>query len=178
MLVLVVGPDAEAIVARLAGSVEATPAPSRLAAEAYLTGAAFDVVALAEGAEADDLAALAGHLGARVMRYTDADALVARLGGPHEPVTPAPAPAPVDANDARAALVEVRDRLVHLVHALNNPLAVIAGNAQLGREVARATGADPDVLAALEGVEAGAAALTELLADLTALRRSLDGRLS
>ena len=172
MLVLVVGPDAEAIVARLAGSVEATPAPSRLAAEAYLTGAAFDVVAVPEGADADDLATLAGHLGARVMRYAGADALVARLD---EPATPASAP--VAADDARAALVEVRDRLVHLVHALNNPLAVIAGNAQLGREVARATGADPDVLAALEGVESGAAALTELLADLTALRRSLDGRL-
>jgi signal transduction histidine kinase len=179
VLLLVVGPDAEAVAARLAGSVDATPAASRLAAEAYLAGAAFDLVAVPEGADADDLATLAGRLGARVLRYADADALVARLAPPANPAAGAPPAVPtVDADDARAALVEVRDRLAHLAHDLNNPMAVIAGNAQLAREMARATGADPEVLAALDGVEAGAEALSALLADLSALRRSLDGRLS
>lgn len=175
MLLLVAGPDAEALAARLAGVVEATPAPSRLAAEAYLAGAAFDVVAVPEGPDADDLAALAGRLGARVVRYADADDLVGRVAP-----TPGTRPAvpPVDAADARAALVDVRDRLAHLAHDLNNPMAVIAGNAQLAREIARATGADAEVLAALEDVEAGAEALAELLAGLSALRRSLDARLS
>lgn len=174
MLLLVVGPDAEAVVARLGGAVEATPAPSRLAADAYLSGAAFDAVALPGAEDADDLAALAGRLGTRVVRYVDADDLVSRFasapGG--EGVTD---PLPADTESLREVLTEVRDRLAHLAHALNNPMAVIAGNAQLGREVARATGADADVLAALEGVEAGAHALVALLADLTALRRSLDG---
>jgi len=176
VLLLVVGPDAEAIVARLA--VDATPAPSHLAAEAYLSGAAFDAVAVPDGA--DDLAALAGRLGTRVVRYSDADDLVARFA---QTVAPAAEPAAgadrpaVDPDDARAVLTEVRDRLAHLAHALNNPMAVIAGNAQLGQEVARATGADPEVLAALDDVAAGADALAALLDDLTALRRSLDAHL-
>ncbi len=176
MLLLVVGPDAEAIVARLAGVVEATPAPSRLAAEAYLAGAAFDTVAIAAGPDADALARLAGRLGARVVRYDSAESLVARFAPAVASSAAAPAlPAAVSAADARGALVEVRDRLAELAHALNNPLAVVVGNAQLGREVARATAADPDVIAAFDGIDAGAAALGELLGDLTALRRALDG---
>ena len=173
MLLLVVGPDAEAAVAQLASVAEATPARARLAAEAYLAGASFDAVAIADGPDADALATLAGRLGARVVRYATADDLVQRFAP--LPAARSEAAARVDPTDARETLVALRDRLTELAHTLNNPLAVVVGNAQLAREVARATGADPDVLAALDGVEAGAHALAGLLGELAELRRSLDG---
>ncbi len=69
------------------------------------------------------------------------------------------------------ALSALRDEIARVAHDLANPLAVIAGTAQLGREMA----ADTETAEAFADIEAAAGILAERLADLAALRRRLDG---
>lgn len=175
MRLLVIDPDAEGVVARLAEAGEradATPASSRAAAEAYLAGAAWDAVAIGDShPDADALAGLARSLGADVHRYADETALTGWLGGG----TGDPA------DVARAVLADVRDRLAHLAHSLNNPLAVISGHAQLGLEMAHAlplTGDDAaDLASSFEGIAGGTRTLAERLAELNVLRREVEQHL-
>lgn len=181
MLLLLVDPDAPAVAARLAPlldghpDVSVTPALNAVAARAYLAGASFDAVAVARADEAALLRALVEALGqpAVVHVYAGEADLAAwlgrRLGVPvgRPPETVAP-------DTAREALVEVRNELARLVHALNNPLSVIAGNAQLGRELALATAADAEVVAALESIDEAATALGGLFSEVSALRVRLD----
>lgn len=182
-------PDAAGVAARLAplladaADVSVTPAPSAVAARAYLAGAAFDAVAVRDAADAAALQALAGVLGQPLTVHVYADEaglaewLRARLGPPAATASGASPPVATDA--ARAVLEEVQQELARLTHALNNPLAVVAGNAQLGREMALATGADAEVVDALDGVDAAAAALGALFDEIGALRarigRALEG---
>ncbi len=181
MQLLLVDSDAAAVAERLAPLVphaRVTPASSAVAARAYLAGGAFDAVACHDASDAATLQALADvlGLGVAVQTYAEerdlANALAPRLTPSPETAVGAPDEAPrrlADA-DVRAALEAVRDELARLAHALNNPLAVIAGNAQLGREIALATGADAEVTQALESVDAAAGTLGAMFREIGALR--------
>ncbi|WP_420457488.1 histidine kinase dimerization/phospho-acceptor domain-containing protein [Rubrivirga sp.] len=137
-------------------------AASAKEARAYLAGTAFDLVVVGpdvEGAEA--IAALRDVLGLAtriesVERLDDVATLLAD-------------PSPSDA-DLREALEAIRGELGRVAHALNNPLAVISGNAQLGLEMAAATGADETVSEALSTIADAAGRLERLFADVAALR--------
>ena len=141
-------------------------ATSAKEARAYLAGTAFDLVVVGpdvEGAEA--IAALRDVLGLAtriesVERLEDVGPLLAD-------------PSPSDA-DLKGALEGIRGELGRVAHALNNPLAVISGNAQLGLEMAAATGADESVSEALSTIADAAGRLERLFADVAALRTRVD----
>lgn len=174
--------DSEAVAERLAACVpglHVTPAASPVAARARLASGAFDAVACRAEADARDLRALANVLGLRVdiQSYTSEDALADALALRVEVAPEAPSDSEnrdriADAG-VREALETVRDELARIAHTLNNPLAVIAGNAQLGREIALATGAEPEVVQALDNVDAAAGALGSLFSEIGALRTHL-----
>ncbi len=137
-LVLLVHPDAAAFLAAhpdLGADVAAAAGAKE--ARAYLAGTAFDVVYVGpdvEGAEA--IGALRDVLGLST-RVESLD----RLGELPDRLAQG-----ASAEGGREALEHVRGELSRVAHALNNPLAVISGNAQLGREMATATGADESVV--------------------------------
>ena len=88
---------------------------------------------------------------------------------PHASVADAPA------TDLRAAIDGLRTEIGRVAHDLANPLAVIAGNAQLGAELARALGADEAIGQAFADIDAAGQVLAARLGDLAALRARLDG---
>ena len=167
--VLLVHSDAEQWLDALpALPADVTTAATAKEARAYLAGTAFDVVYVGPGVEgAEAIGALRDVLGlaTRVEPIAGPDALAGRLAGP--------APAASDA-DATAALEHLRGELGRVAHALNNPLAVIAGNAQLGLEMARATGADASVADALETIGAAASEMERLFSEIAGLRARVD----
>ncbi len=185
---LLVDDDAAAADA-LAGvaALDVTVARSVVAARGYLAGSAFDAVAVRADLDPDDaLGALAAGLNVSggVVRYAGVTALVARFAsGPA--ATPAasaapPAAAPAhaapaqDAPELSDALAALRAEIGRVAHDLANPLAVIAGNAQLGTELVR--DADPDgmLTQAFADIGEAAAELARRTADLGALRRRID----
>ena len=181
--VLLVHPDADRWLEPLALDADVTTVETAQAARAYLAGTAFDLVLVGadvEGAEA--IGALRDVLGlsTAVETVADARALAERLGrggsagGPAEGSSVGAAREGAPAAGADGALGQVRDELGRVAHALNNPLAVIAGNAQLGLELAGALGADESIAEALRNIETAAAELEALFADVAALRALVD----
>ena len=183
---LLVGPDAAALAGPLAAALpglDVTPAAGADTARAYLSGSHFDAVAVRHDTDGgDDLRALAAGLGvaqALIYRPGSAAALAADIG-PRlglAPLVARPA-APVAAtlsSDLRVALDGLRAEIGRVAHDLANPLAVVAGNAQLGAELALATGADPAIAQAFADIEHAGQTLAARLADLAALRTRLDG---
>lgn len=169
--VLLVHPDAEQWLAAVPGaSAEVTTVGTAQGARAYLAGTAFDAVYVGPGVEgAEAIAALRDVLGLAtpVVHVEGPDDVARRLA--------APAPAPTGpVAGGRTALEEIRDELGRVVHALNNPLAVIAGNAQLGSELAQAVPTDETIVDALRAITDAAARLETLFADVAALRALVD----
>lgn len=64
-----------------------------------------------------------------------------------------------------------------VAHAINNPLTVIAGNAQFVLEVARMEGTDSAVLGPIEDINTAAHQLSDALARLSALRERISALL-
>ena len=172
--VLLVHPDADDWIGPLALDADVTTAETAQTARAYLAGTAFDLVLVGEGVEgAEAIVALRDVLGLSTAVETVADgAAVAQRLGP-APSPPAAAP-PAGASGAGEELGRVRDELSRVAHALNNPLAVIAGNAQLGLELAAALGADEALVEVLRNVEAAAAELEALFDEVAGLRALVD----
>lgn len=173
--VLLVGPDsagwADAIDADRA---DVTAAESQTAARAYLAGTTFDAVFVQHGTPgADAIRALRDVLGlsAPIEAVGSAEAVTAWLDrqgrGPS-------GPGPAARGVAQEELAALRGELGRVAHALNNPLAVIAGNAQLGLELAAALGTDEGVVETLEGIRDAAAELAELFGEVSALRARVD----
>ena len=162
--VLLVGPDAQAWAERV--DADATAAADVEAARAYLAGTVFDAVWVQDGLPVDGLRELRDALGLStpVEPVGSLAELAGRLGREEAP-----------AGDAvREALVGLRDEMSRVAHALNNPLAVIAGNAQLGLEVGAALGVDPDVTRAFAEIQTAATDLGDLFAEVAALRARID----
>ncbi|GAB5534274.1 MAG: hypothetical protein Rubg2KO_05230 [Rubricoccaceae bacterium] len=167
-------------VRRTLPQLDVTVATSDTAARAYLGASAFDVVAVSEAmpdAIASTLESLIASLGrtSRVMAGAPEDGLVEWLDDRLSLET---------ARDARAvasstleqddALAFVSAELSRIAHALNNPLAVIDGNAQLALELSKALGVDASVISAIEDIQGGSQTLAALFSDIAALREHLD----
>lgn len=176
---LLVSPEGDALAAgirRDLPQLDVTVAASDTAARAYLGASAFDVVVVGPSmpdSTASSLDALVGSLGrtSRVLAGAPSDGLVEWLRerlslslpvDPSEDATP---------TEQRVVLESVRDELARIAHALNNPLAVIDGNAQLALELSRALGVDASVVSAIEDIQGGSQSLAALFADLAALRQ-------
>ena len=170
--VLVVGPRVDGFAAALAshGALAATPAPTFDAAIAYLDATTFDVV-LVQDAWADRLRNVVHKRGlpSSVLPFSedgaDPPAWAARLLGE----TGAPT-----GDDAREALEAIRDEIGRVVHALNNPLAVIVGNAQLAQELARAVETDPTIAVAIDDIAHAGEELGRLFDRVRDLRSRVD----
>jgi nitrogen-specific signal transduction histidine kinase len=74
----------------------------------------------------------------------------------------------------RAQLRAVSEAIVRLHHEVNNPLAIISGNAQLLAEVGRAEGLSEDLMGPILDIEAATERLAESLRRLAALREEVD----
>ncbi|MFN3597009.1 MAG: hypothetical protein ACK41D_07035 [Rubricoccaceae bacterium] len=83
-------------------------------------------------------------------------------------------PAGVPRPAAAALLDEVRGEMARVAHALNNPLAVIHGNAQYVLELARALDLDEAMVAPVRDIEEAGGRLSELFGEITALRQRID----
>ena len=195
--------DPEAAVAapvltdRIAG-LAVTPCDSLAAARAYLVGNEFDAVIAAATLQDGNAASLSSlreavalpPLWVRAETESEADASSA-AGAERTAVGPATVntwagmlvemaglvlrePVETESGETRGEGVDLDAELSRLAHDLNNPLAVISGNAQLAREVALATGADAMVVDALADLQAGVAELTERLGRLRQLRARMD----
>lgn len=83
-------------------------------------------------------------------------------------------------NNATASikLAELDREIGNLVHAINNPMTVITGNAQLLLEIASAGELDPMVEGAVTDIEAAAQSLSELLDKLGRFRKELEAELN
>jgi hypothetical protein len=187
---LLVGPEADRLAGPLAAALpglDVTPVATAAAARAYLAGTAFDAVAIRHDVdEGESLRALAAGLGvARVHTYRPGSpASLAADVGPRLGLAPLvvapPAPRGVAPEggalpaDVREALVGLRAEIRRVAHDLANPLAVVAGNAQLGAELARALGADASIGKAFADIEEAGHTLAERLAQLAALRARVD----
>jgi signal transduction histidine kinase len=167
--VLLVHPDAEQWLGRLSDlEADVTTAATAKEARAYLAFTAFDAVYVGPGVEGGEaIGALRDVLGlsTRVDSVAGPDEVAERF---------AEAGGAESGEDPVAALESIRGELGRIAHALNNPLAVIAGNAQLGLEMARATGADESVAEALESIGAAATKLEGLFSEISGLRARVD----
>ncbi len=160
--ILLVATDPDAWLATLPADTEVTTADTAQAARAYLAGTSFAAVFVGPdvpGAEA--IAALRDVLGLSTS--------VESVAGPEELARRLAA-----GGGGAAALAEVRDELGRIAHALNNPLAVIAGNAQLAREVAGSVPTDEMIVDAIASITDAAAELEALFAEVAALRTVVD----
>ena len=175
--VLLVHPDAESWAEDLHVTYEVATTASAKSARAYLAGTAFDLILVGpdvEGAEA--IGALRDVLGLEtaIEPVADAAALAERLGatGPEAPASTSDA-APAPSASGRG-LGHVASELSRVAHALNNPLAVIAGNAQLALEMAGPLGTDDAITESLRAIGQAADELEALFAEVSALRALVD----
>lgn len=199
--ILLVHADASALAGAIRDAMpELTvrPAESLVAARAYLVGTSFDVI-LAQAVLADgpavSLLELDVHVPPLIVR---ADSLHQRTEAEHAGADLAFAAEPhpvvlaavladfvglgaevddlVDEGEDREGdeLQTVADELARLTHALNNPLAVIVGNAQLIRELYAMDPADEMVPSSLADIETAASELVALVDEVKALRRWID----
>ena len=165
--ILLVHPDADRwLESHTDPSLEVTTAASAVEARAYLAGTAFDAVWIGPDVEgADRIAALRDALGLEVdVETLGADDVRDRLGGVPE----------ADPGAGDRALEGVRDELARVAHDLNNPLAVISGNAQLAAEMARAVPTDETIVEAIGSIQQAAGELEALFAEVAALRKRID----
>jgi signal transduction histidine kinase len=187
---LLVAPDADHLARTCApGPCRITPASGLPTARALLSGHRYACVVVSAGEDGwlDEIRDLVGRLGGgtEVIALEGSDP--AHLSGllrelasaengalPPEPTAPASAPRP---GSTDALLGSLRDDMAHVVHALNNPLAVISGNAQLGAEIARSLAADASIVEAFVEIEAAAQQLGGLFADVTRLRLRIEDAL-
>lgn len=160
--------------------VNLTIAASVTAARAYLGASEFDVVIVGTSMPDDTapaLASLSESLG-QVSRIVEGapsvglaqwvrDRLSLRSSAPGASVASA-------SNELDDALAYVSNELSRIAHALNNPLAVIDGNAQLALELSKALGVDASVISAIEDIQGGSHALGALFADIANLRGRID----
>lgn len=168
-------------------------------ARAYLSGNAFDVVCTAEelpDGSGPALLAFRDALGLRAPVF-----VWPRINGPEPIRAPAVGVGYVrldgaDVEEAAAAIgraLTLREDIARLdwggdalglleafydetglvAHAINNPLTVIAGNAQLLGELARLNGMDPALARPVADIEAAAQQLGEVLKRLAVLRQHL-----
>ncbi|MEM1054121.1 MAG: histidine kinase dimerization/phospho-acceptor domain-containing protein [Bacteroidota bacterium] len=196
--------DADALaeaMERATKGLQIAPCDSLVAARAHLVGTRFDAIlasavlpdgpsaslleldvavppllARADDARQRDEAARAGASFAFVAE-PDPGVLAAvatwALGVPA-----APAPTPPASGDEQTHLQTVADDLAHLAHAINNPLAVIVGNAQLARELQSVSPDDAMVREAISDIETASRELVALMDEMQALRRRVDEALS
>ncbi|MEO0557775.1 MAG: hypothetical protein AAF170_06280 [Bacteroidota bacterium] len=160
--------------------LDVTVATSDTAARAYLGASAFDVVVVASSMPeetASTLQNLIGSLGrvSRVLSGAPDHELVAWLESRLALSTPTAASVASSTQEVDDALAYVQAELSRIAHALNNPLAVIDGNAQLALELANALGVDGSVISAIEDIQGGSQSLAALFSDIAALRTRLDG---
>lgn len=167
--VLLVGPHAEAWADAVAPDLAyVTPTASAAAARTYLGGTTFDAVFVEEEGGADAL---------RLLRDVPGLAAPVQPVGSLEDVlrwVRGDGPAGPSGGADTGELLALRQELSRVAHALNNPLAVIAGNAQLGLELAAALGADEGVVETLENIREAAARLEGLFSEVGALRARVD----
>lgn len=83
--------------------------------------------------------------------------------------------APVDvaalgADDLADRLRRLSDEVGRLYHDVNNPLAVISGNAQLLLDIAAADGLGPDIMEPLADIETAVGRLSEVMQRVRELR--------
>ncbi|HLA64361.1 MAG TPA: hypothetical protein VK610_08020 [Rhodothermales bacterium] len=129
------------------------------------------VLVLAEGAGAPDARTLSPDATADDLRRALAPgASVATPPGPADGDAPT---GHGDAAQAWALVDALRREVGRVVHAANNPLTVIAGNAQFLLEMARAGAVEPELARALEDIDAAGRRLQEELAALSAVRQRL-----
>ena len=185
--VLLVDPQSEALAETVRNehpTLAVTTAVSDTAARAYLGAAAFDVVVVGASMPSDiarTLESLVEALGHATRVVAGAPALgLAAWVAQHLQVPPSPtastptATGEVSTSDQQAVLKQVGAELSHIAHALNNPLAVIDGNAQLALELAKALEVDASVISAIEDIQGGSQSLAALFSDLAALRARVD----
>ncbi|MCH7639908.1 MAG: hypothetical protein IH855_10685 [Bacteroidetes bacterium] len=79
----------------------------------------------------------------------------------------------ISAEAATAMLEELRAEAGAVVHAINNPLTVITGNAQFLMEVARTEQTDSPIVGPIEDINAATQQLSDALARLSALRERI-----
>jgi nitrogen-specific signal transduction histidine kinase len=90
----------------------------------------------------------------------------------------APAGDQIETDEATARLEEVCVMLSRVVHDVNNPLAIISGNAQLLVEISRGMGLGQDLAKPLGDIEEAAQVLADRLAGLSALRENVERALA
>ena len=182
--VLVSGPAAAALAATLRATerLDVVEASTEAEARAYLSGTAFSrvldthpdgrVAALAEtlGVPADRAAGDDGPgVWLRRLGVPDAPARRASLGGMDSGAPP----------DAPAAeLRALGEAISELAHRLNNPMAVIQGNAQLALELGRVQGLDAMLTESLADIEAASRELASGFRELAGLRARVDALLA
>ena len=79
-------------------------------------------------------------------------------------------PAPLVAEGYDVGMRAMSEEIVRLHHEVNNPLAIISGNAQLLVELARAMDVDEDLLGPIRDIEEASRRLTDSLRGLARLR--------
>ncbi|WP_412067486.1 histidine kinase dimerization/phospho-acceptor domain-containing protein [Rubrivirga sp. IMCC43871] len=160
--ILLVATDPDAWLATLPADTVVTMADSAQSARAYLAGTSFSAVFVGpEVAGAEAITALRDVLGLSTP--------VESVSGPEEL-----AQRLTSGGGGAEALAEVRDELGRIAHSLNNPLAVIAGNAQLAKEVAGSVPTDEMIVDAIASITDAAAELEALFAEVAALRAVVD----
>ncbi len=173
--VLLVHPDADRWLEEAPNSsIEVTTASSAMEGRAYLAGTAFDTVWIGPDADASGrIEALRDALGLEVeIEHVEVADVERRLRD--DTGNESAEEESERSSVVRKSLVEVRDELSRVAHDLNNPLAVIAGNAQLAAEMARAVPTDETVVEAIASIQQAAGELEALFADVAALRRLVD----
>ncbi|MEM6327620.1 MAG: histidine kinase dimerization/phospho-acceptor domain-containing protein [Bacteroidota bacterium] len=94
------------------------------------------------------------------------------------PLAPPPTEAPEPPSaDGHVSLQEVANELARLTHAVNNPLAVVVGNAELAKELLRAAPDDEMLPGSLSDIETAAKDLVALVDEIHVLRRRVDAAL-
>ncbi|MDX1438715.1 MAG: histidine kinase dimerization/phospho-acceptor domain-containing protein [Rubricoccaceae bacterium] len=83
----------------------------------------------------------------------------------------------MDNETASEKLADLDREIGALVHAINNPMTVITGNAQLLLELAKSGELDPLVEGAVTDIEAAAQTLSELMDKLARFRKELEAEL-
>lgn len=76
--------------------------------------------------------------------------------------------------DPSADKAALQQALSEMTHDINNPLAIISGNAQLLLELARMLDLDPDVAKPIQDIEEASHRLAETVRRLNALKETLD----
>jgi len=160
--------------------LDVTVATSDTAARAYLGASVFDAVMVEASmpvGTATSLEHLIQSLGraSRVLSGAPNVGLAEWLGDRLSLDASIPAGSVASSTPEKDdALAFVSAELSRIAHALNNPLAVIDGNAQLALELSKALGVDASVISAIEDIQSGSQSLADLFSDIASLRTRLD----